>query len=92
MVGVFAALGAGCPGGRAVWVAPYLPAGLVFQAMIAAAAGPEVPRTGVAARERAVMSRSQDRAGRLQGGNKQVPSRAITNSARWVGGRYRVVP
>jgi len=36
-------------------VSPDLPAGLVFQAMIASAAGPEVLRTGVAVGERAVM-------------------------------------
>jgi hypothetical protein len=91
MVGVFAALRAG-PGCGSVGVSPYLPARLVFGAVVAAAAGPEVLRGGVTLGEPEEVSRSQDRAGRLQGGNVQVPSRAITNSAKWVGGRYRVVP
>src|SRR6266704_3916568 len=43
MVGVFAALRAG-PGCGAVRVSPDLPAGLVFGAVVAAAAGPEVLR------------------------------------------------
>ena len=74
-------------GGGAVRVSPDLPAGLVFDAVVAAAFRPEVLRAGVAVGERAVMSRSQALAGRLQVGNTQVPSRAITSSARWVGGR-----
>src|SRR5439155_8441698 len=91
IVGVFAALGAG-PGGGAVRVSPYLPGRFVLEAVLPSTFRPEVLRTGIAVRERAVMSRSQARAGLLQVGNTQVPSRAITNSARCVGGRYRVVP
>src|SRR2546430_10752817 len=54
VVGVFAALGAG-PRGGAVRVAPDLPAGLVFDSVVAAAFRPEVLRAGVAVRERAVV-------------------------------------